>query len=196
MKYEEKKFNIGKLENISEKTIVEHLKLYAGYVKHTNLILEKAGELLKNPDTQYAGAEIQRRFSFEFNGMRNHEIYFSLLSDGKQEIKKDRPLYAELVKSFGSFETWLENFKKIAVATRGPGWVMLYRDTTTGNLLNSWVDEQHLGILNGLEIIVALDMWEHSYYLDYTPADKAKYVEAFFANLNWSVAERIFENAK
>lgn len=196
MKYEEKKFNIGKLEGISEKTITEHLKLYAGYVKHTNLILEKAADLLKNPDTQYAGAEMQRRFSFEFNGMRNHEIYFSLLENSNKDGIKEGKLFSEISKNWGSFEAWLENFKKIAVATRGPGWVMLYRDTKTGNLLNSWVDEQHLGILNGLEVIIALDMWEHSYYLDYTPAEKGKYVDAFFTNLNWQVAEALFESAK
>jgi Fe-Mn family superoxide dismutase len=196
MKYQEKKFNIGKLEGISEKTITEHLKLYAGYVKHTNLILEKAGDLLKNPDTQYAGAEMQRRFSFEFNGMRNHEIYFSLLESRDGDSVKEGKLYSEIAKNWGSFENWQENFKKVATATRGPGWVMLYKDTETGNLLNSWVDEQHLGILNGLDVIIALDMWEHSYYLDYAPADKSKYVEAFFANLNWAVAEKLFENAR
>jgi Fe-Mn family superoxide dismutase len=195
MKYEEKKFNIGKLEGISEKTITEHLKLYAGYVKHTNLILEKAGDLIKNPDTQYAGAEMQRRFSFEWNGMRNHEIYFSLLENSDKTGIKEGKLFAEISKSFGSFDAWLENFKKIATSVRGPGWVMLYRDATTGALLNSWVDEQHLGILNGLDVIIALDMWEHSYYLDYTPAEKSKYVEAFLANLNWEVAEKLFENA-
>jgi Fe-Mn family superoxide dismutase len=195
MKYEEKKFNIGKLEGISEKTITEHLKLYSGYVKHTNLILEKAGDLIKNPDTQYAGAEMQRRFSFEFNGMRNHEIYFSLLENSNKDGIKEGKLFSEISKTWGSFDAWLENFKKIAVGVRGPGWVMLYRDKTTGNLLNSWVDEQHLGILNGLDVIIALDMWEHSYYLDYTPAEKGKYVDAFFVNLNWTVAEKLFENA-
>lgn len=195
MKYEERKFNIGKLEGISEKTIVEHLKLYTGYVKHTNLILEKAGDLLKNPDTQYAGTEMQRRFSFEFNGMRNHEIYFSLLESGAQPIKIDSELYKAIAKQWGSFEAWLENFKKIAT-TRGPGWVMLYKDIQTGNLLNSWVDEQHQGILNGLPVIIALDVWEHAFFLDYSPADKMKYVEAFFANLNWATAEQLFLNAQ
>ncbi len=188
MKYEEKKFNIGKLEGISERTVAEHLKLYAGYVKHTNLILE-------NSDAGYTGAEVGRRFGFEFNGMRNHEIYFSLLESGAQSPKTDGELYKAIAKQWGSFEAWLENFKKIAT-TRGPGWVMLYKDTQTGNLLNSWVDEQHSGILNGLPIIIALDVWEHAFFLDYSPADKIKYVEAFFANLNWSVAEQLFLNAR
>ncbi len=195
MKYEEKKFNLEKLEGISEKTVTEHLKLYAGYVKHLNLVLEKAGDLLKNPDTQYTGAEMQRRFSFEFNGMRNHEIYFSLLENGKSGLESAPTLKSAIEKQWGSFEAWFENFKKIA-STRGPGWVMLYKDTVTGNLINSWVDEQHQGLLNGLPVIIALDVWEHAFFLDYSPADKMKYVESFFANLNWSVAEKSFLSAK
>jgi Fe-Mn family superoxide dismutase len=194
MKYEEKKFNIPKLEGISEKTITEHLKLYAGYVKHTNLILEKAPDLLKGADTAYTGAETQRRFGFEFNGMRNHEIYFSLIESGAKELGTESKLKLMIEKQWGSFEAWLQEFKNLA-KTRGPGWVMLYSDPVSGNLINSWVDEQHNGILNGLKVVVALDMWEHSFYLDYVTTDKAKYVDAFFANLNWSVAEHLFDYA-
>lgn len=195
MKYEEKKFNLGQIAGISEKTMTEHLKLYSGYVKHTNLILEKSADLLKNPDTAYSGAEMQRRFGFEFNGMKNHELYFSLLSDGAKDLPENSALKSALEKQWGSYENWLENFKKMA-GTRGPGWVILYYDKQNDTLLNSWVDEQHSGILGGLTPIIALDMWEHAFYLDYITADKGKYVEAYFTNLNWLVAEEIFLSAK
>lgn len=195
MKYEEKKFNIPKLAGLSEKTVAEHLKLYAGYVKHTNLILEKATELLKNPDTAYLGTEMQRRFGFEWNGMRNHEIYFSLLESGAKELETESKLKLAIKKQWGSFEAWLQEFKNLA-KTRGPGWVMLYHDPLSENLINSWVEEQHNGVLNGLKVVIALDMWEHAFYLDYVTADKAKYVDAFFANLNWEVAEKFFADAK
>src|SRR3989344_4420768 len=80
-KFEEKKFNIGELKGISAKTIEEHLKLYSGYVKHTNLILEKIVELKADAEKNaYALGEVQRRFGFEYNGMRNHEVYFDSLS--------------------------------------------------------------------------------------------------------------------
>src|SRR3989344_3478969 len=85
--FDEKKFNLGELKGISQKTKEEHLKLYAGYVKHTNLILKKIEELTEDSEKNaYALGEIQRRFSFEYNGMRNHEIYFDSLSDGPSEL--------------------------------------------------------------------------------------------------------------
>ena len=195
MKYEEKKFNIGKLEGISEKTMAEHLKLYAGYVKHTNLILEKAYDLVDNIETEYSGRELQRRFGFEFNGMRNHEIYFSLLENGKQDLADESELRIAIEKRWGSFENWHDNFKKLA-GTRGPGWVMLSLDPESNTLLNTWVEEQHVGLLNGTKPILILDMWEHAFFSDYATGDKMKYVEAFLANLNWSVAENFFANAK
>ena len=77
MSYQEQKFNIPELKGISKKTIKEHLKLYAGYVKFTNLIFDKIDEMVKDSEKNaYALGELQRRFSFEFNGMRNHEYYF------------------------------------------------------------------------------------------------------------------------
>lgn len=77
--------------------------------------------------------------------------------------------------------------------TRGIGWAMLYYDKETDNLLTQWVDEQHIGHLVSTSPILALDMWEHSYYLDYTPAEKKKYIESFFANLNWEVIEENYK---
>src|SRR3989344_2594816 len=82
-KFEELKFNIPALKGISAKNIEEHLKLYAGYVKFSNLILEKIEELAKDAEgNAYALGEVQRRFSFEFNGMRNHEYYFRSFEGG------------------------------------------------------------------------------------------------------------------
>jgi Fe-Mn family superoxide dismutase len=192
MRYEEKKFNIGKLEGISEKTITEHLKLYAGYVKSLNLIHEIV-ENQSNPE--YARREAYRRQGFEFGGMRNHEYYFSLLEGGPKAPSSNSALLKKIIDQSGSLESFFEKFKNLA-ATRGPGWAMLGYDKQTNVLIRYWVDEQHSGHLPGISPIIALDMWEHSYYLDYTSAEKSKYVEAFFTNLNWTVAEKLFENAK
>ena len=69
---------------------------------------------------------------------------------------------------------------------------MLYYDKKNNRLIQAWVDEQHLGQLADLDIILALDMWEHSYMLDYPPSQKKSYLEAFFKNLNWeAVAKRV-----
>ena len=191
-----KTFTIPTLTGISAKNIEEHLKLYAGYVKHTNLILEKITEYAKDAETNaYVLGELQRRFSFEFDGMRNHEYYFASLESGAQAINTESALYKKIAEQFGSFDAWLSTFKAIAL-TRGIGWAILYYDTQTGKLLNTWVEEQHLGHLTGLAPILALDVWEHAYVADYHPSGKKQYVEDFFTNLNWSVIEKNFEKVK
>lgn len=191
--YTEKQFTISNLQGISDKTIEEHKKLYAGYVKHTNLILEKINELSADSEKNaFVLGELQRRFGFEFDGMRNHEYYFENLSGGAQELGGD--LRAAIEKEWGSYDAWLARFKAIAM-TRGIGWAVLYYDTDAGKLVHAWVEEQHLGQLNGLHFILGLDMWEHSFMLDYVPSEKKKYVEAFFTNLNWKPSEERFSNA-
>lgn len=187
-----KTFNIPTLKGISAKNIEEHLKLYAGYVKHANLILSQIPELKKDMDKNaYSLAEINRRFGFEYNGMRNHEVYFSSLEGGSSTVDQNSKLYKKISETWGSYENWLNEFKAIAL-TRGIGWAMLYHDKKDDVLLNAWVDEQHLGQLQGCELILALDMWEHSYVADYQPSGKKQYVEDFFENLNWKkVEERI-----
>ena len=164
-----------------------------GYVKNANLILEKVEELKKDGDkSAYALSETMRRFGFEYNGMRNHEIYFSSLEVGATALADTSPLKKMIAETWGSFDAWLTEFKNLAL-TRGIGWAMLYYDLTDGRLLNAWVDEQHLGQLQGCALILGLDMWEHSFVADYQPSGKKQYVEDFFANVNWGVVE---ENLK
>lgn len=188
--FETHTFDIPELKGISQESIEEHLKLYAGYVKHSNLILE---EMQKGNADAYALAEMQRRFGFEFCGMRNHEYYFALLEGGAQELGES-PLKEAIANEFGSFEKWLEQFKTLA-KTRGVGWAILYFDPKTKQLINAWIDEQHLGQLIDVKPIVTLDMWEHSFVFDYKPSGKGQYVDDFFENINWSVAEAFFSEA-
>jgi Fe-Mn family superoxide dismutase len=195
-KFESKKFNIPDLKGISQKNIEEHLKLYEGYVKHSNLILEKIEALKVDAEANaYALGEVQRRFGFEYNGMRNHEVYFDSLSEGATDLPGESELKSQIEIDFRSFEGWLEQFKATAL-TRGIGWAMLYHDRKDKRLLNAWIDEQHLGQLQDCTLILALDMWEHSYVADYQPSGKKQYVEDFFANLNWQNIERNFVVAK
>ena len=194
-KFEEKKFNIPALKGISAKTTEEHLKLYSGYVKNANLILEKIAELSKDEAANaYTLSELQRRFGFEFGGMRNHEYYFTHFEGGPKMIDVSGTLATAIAEEWGSFETWLARFKAVAM-TRGVGWAILYYDPKTNHLVNAWIDEQHLGHLTGLCPILALDMWEHSFVADYAPSGKKNYVEDFFANLNWQTAEANFASS-
>ena len=190
--FTQKTFTIGELKGISTKNIEEHLKLYAGYVKHSNLILEKINELAVDAEKNaYALGEVQRRFGFEYNGMRNHEIYFESLSGGAKALAESSELKKAIAEEWGSFEAWLNRFKAIALM-RGIGWAMLYYDRKEKRLLSTWVDEQHLGQLQDCTLVLGLDMWEHAYVYDYPTSEKKKYVEAFFENLNWGVAENNF----
>ena len=103
-------------------------------------------------------------------------------------------LYKAIEEEWENFDKWLERFKAIAL-TRGVGWAILYYDKTTNRLLNAWIDEQHLGQLNGLHWILGIDMWEHAFVYDYPTSEKKKYVEAFFENINWETIEENFKRA-
>ncbi len=191
MQYEAKTFNIPALEGISEESINLHLGLYKGYVTHVNLIRDKIDSYMNDEEgNAYAIAEMQRRLGFEYGGMKNHEAYFAQFEGGAKELPESS-LKEKIAFQWGDFETWLKRFKTVA-KTRGVGWAMLCHDTVTDQLVQTWVDEQHLGQLVEGKIILALDMWEHSYMRDYLPADKGQYIDAFFANLNWeTVANRL-----
>jgi Fe-Mn family superoxide dismutase len=186
MKYEALTFEIPELAGISPESIDLHLGLYAGYVKHVNLIRERLDAYSNDPEANsYAMAEMQRRLGFEFGGMRNHEYYFAQFEGGAKPLPSGS-LHDKIMTTWGDYEAWLARFTSIAM-TRGVGWAMLYHDPHTDQLVQTWVDEQHIGQLADLDIVLALDMWEHSYMRDYVPSDKKKYIDAFFQNLNWEV---------
>lgn len=190
--YEAKTFDIPELTGISQTNITEHLGLYAGYVKNTNMILET----IQNGSMEgYALSEMQRRFSFEYNGMKNHEYYFSALEGGAVELGDDSELKAAIAAEWGSFDAWLERFKTIA-KTRGVGWAILTYDPDANKLLNTWIDEQHLGHLNSTQYIFGIDMWEHAFVADYQPSGKGQYIEDYLVNVNWNKAEELFKKAQ
>ncbi len=185
MRYEPKTFNVPELDGISKVTIDEHIGLYNGYVKHANLIREKIDAFSNDPDNNYAIGEMQRRLGFEFGGMRNHEYYFTQFEGGAKPLPEGK-LKSMIEAQWGSVDSWYDRFTKIGM-TRGIGWAMLYIDRQTDQLVETWVDEQHLGQLADLDIVLAMDMWEHSYMMDYPPSRKKEYIDAFFRNLNWEV---------
>ena len=189
--YEAKKFNLPSLEGISEESIKQHLALYEGYVKNFNAISAKLVEYAMESTEKHAHAlsELIRRRSFEFDGMRLHELYFAQFEGGSTSPTTNSPLAAQLKKEYlGYFE---EYFKAIG-NMRGPGWAMLYWEPEGKQFLAGFVGEQHQGHFATLPIILALDVWEHAFILDYGAVGKSKYIEAFFKNLNWGVIEKRF----
>lgn len=196
MTYTAKTFNLPTLSGLSEKQIKVHVGLYEGYVKQVNLIAEtfakvRAGELTLDP---YVQAELRRRFAFEFDGMRMHEYYFEQLEGSKQEQEAGSQLAKAAAEKYGSGGKFIAHIKEVAGA-RGVGWVVVYADPRANTLHTVFVGDHEIGQLAGLPIILALDMWEHAFMVDYVPADKKNYVDAFLANLNWGVVEKRFDQA-
>lgn len=189
--FTEQSFQNPALIGISETTMTEHKKLYAGYVKNANSVIDKLAEYQKDETKVYEMGELYRRFAFEYNGMRNHEVYFSLLSGANTSAPT---LINAIEKQWGDLATFTTIFSTLAL-TRGVGWAMLSYDPQISGLIMHWVDEQQLGQLQGTTAIIALDMWEHSYVADYQPSGKKQYITDFFANLNWSVAETLYTAA-
>lgn len=192
--YETRKFSIPKLEGISEKSIEEHIGLYEGYVKNYNAMSKLIAELATTDWEKYSHAvsEMARRRSFEFDGMRLHEHYFEQFEGGAKALS-DGPLKSALEEAYKPVGT--EKVMKMLGGIRGPGWAIMYYDKVAGELLTGFIGEQHQGHYATLPIILALDVWEHAFLLDYGAQGKGKYLDAFFKNLNWSVIERRFADA-
>lgn len=190
MNYVERNFTLPPLEGISAKSVEEHLGLYAGYVKNFNAISTKLVEYAKDSEKNaHALSELIRRKSFEFDGMRLHEYYFEQFEGGAVALKADSALSQAFEKEYHQY--FKEYFTAIGLM-RGPGWAILYFDPVGKQFQAGFVGEQHQGHFATLPIIVALDVWEHAYLLDYGATGKSKYIEAFFKNLNWSVCEQRF----
>lgn len=195
MTYEEKKFNIPDLKGLSAKQLEVHLGLYAGYVKHVNLCRELIADLSNDKEKNaFAITELRRRFSFEFDGMRMHEYYFEGFEEGSKEIDDGSSLKAAVSEKYDDWNGFIEHFTTIGMS-RGIGWAVLYFDPRGNTPHIAWISDHELGTLAGLPIILAMDMWEHAFMVDYLPSEKKKYIEAYLSNLNWSVVEERFKNA-
>jgi Fe-Mn family superoxide dismutase len=192
--YKPKEFHLSGLKGISDKTLEMHFKLYEGYVKETNRLTEEIAEILKKQRVDQeklpAYAELKRRLGFEYNGMVLHEYYFeNLKKDGGEDPSKQSNFHQLAGESYGSYKVWKEDF--IATGNmRGVGWAICYEDTRRGILSNHWISLHEEGNIAGFKPILVMDVWEHAYLLDYKPAERGKYIEAFFSNVNWNAAEK------
>lgn len=190
MTYTARTFSLPELKGLSKKQIDIHLALYEGYVKHTNLILDTIKRLRDEDAEKHAFIinELRRRMGFEFDGMRMHEYYFEQLEGGSAPLPTESALAKAATDKYGSIDAFTAHLQEVA-GTRGIGWVIVYFDPVGATLHTAWVNDHELGQFAGLPIILALDMWEHAYMVDYLPAEKKTYVEAFLDNLNWLVPD-------
>lgn len=185
--YTEKQFTLPTIEGLSEKQIDVHLKLYAGYVKHTNLIQEQIASLKEVKASQYVIDELRRRFAFEFDGMRMHEYYFEQLEGGGKEAAGS---FKEIVsEKYGSFDNFLTHIKEVG-GTRGIGWIVVSHDSEENQIHTTFVADHEIGQLAGTKILCAIDVWEHAFMVDYVPAEKGAYLDVILKNMNWEVVSK------
>jgi Fe-Mn family superoxide dismutase len=191
--YNPKPFNLSGLNGISDQTLEMHFKLYEGYVKETNNLTEKIAEFLKDgkvdQEEMPAYSEMTRRLGFEYNGMVLHEYYFgNMRRDGGGDPDRHANFCRLAQAKFGSYEIWKTDFVGVG-KMRGVGWAICYLDPMTDQLSNHWITLHQVGNVAGFVPVLVMDVWEHAFLLDYKPADRPKYIEAFFSNINWSVVE-------
>ena len=172
------------LDGISRATIEAHYKLYQGYVAKRNEILAKLADIdLSTANQVYSDVRaLKVDLSFAIGGIKNHEIYFEHL--GGNGGDPDGPFATLVRRDFGSIEEWRADLKASAMA--GRGWAWTAYDWDEGRLFNYVGDAQNTFPIWNASPLVALDVYEHAYFLDYQ-TDRASYIEAFFNNLDWGV---------
>ena len=173
----------------SDNLLNTHFGLYEGYVKNTNALSQQLKALLaagKTGPGEYA--ELKRRFGWEFNGMRLHELYFGNMSKEQKTLADDAKV-AKLIKAdFGSYEAWGKDFVATG-ALRGIGWAILVFDKSSDSVFNVWINEHDVGHLAGAVPLLVMDVFEHAFVLDYG-MKRADYIAAFMAAVNWEEVER------
>ncbi len=178
------------LDGFSEALLTNHFALYEGYVKNTNALSDKLKALSEKGEFSTPEfAELKRRFGWEWNGMRMHELYFGNMTKESATLS-DGALKERLVATFGSLENWEKNFTGTG-AMRGIGWVVLAHDAETDKLYNVWVNEHDAGHLAGTKPLLVMDVFEHAFMIDYG-LKRADYIAAFMRSIDWKTVEERF----
>ncbi len=186
--YEAKDYShlIG-MDGFSETLLRNHFTLYQGYVTNTNKLRDELAQMANEGKlTTPEYAELKRRFGFEWNGMRLHELYFENLG-GKGDLAQSDKFGSALKADFGGYDAWLADFKATA-AMRGVGWAILYRDNHPGASFNEWINEHQNNHLAGCTPVLVLDVFEHAFLTDYG-LTRADYIDAFFRNVKREAVE-------
>jgi Fe-Mn family superoxide dismutase len=193
--YTARQFNLSNLKGISDHTLEIHFKLYEGYVKETNKLTEKISEFISDGNVDQeempAYSELTRRLGFEYNGMVLHEYYFDNLKSGGGigDPEKSSQFVKAAESTFGSYDIWKADFVGIG-KMRGVGWAICNQNPANGRISNHWITLHETGNVAGFNPILVMDVWEHAFLLDYKPAERPKYIEAFFSNINWTEVEK------
>jgi Fe-Mn family superoxide dismutase len=192
--YKARQFDLSGLKGISDQTLEMHFKLYEGYVKETNNLTERITQFISDGNVDQeempAYSELTRRLGFEYNGMVLHEYYFeNLLKGGGTGDAAPTSQFAKAAEAtFGSYNIWKADFVGIG-KMRGVGWAICSQNPANGRISNHWITLHETGNVAGFTPILVMDVWEHAFLLDYKPAERPKYIEAFFSNIAWDTVE-------
>jgi Fe-Mn family superoxide dismutase len=172
------------MDGISRASVEAHYKLYQGYVAKRNEILTRLAEVdLSTANQVYSDVRsLKIDLTFAIGGVKNHEIYFEHLGGGGGD--PTGPIASLIERDFGSVEAWRTDLK--ATGMGGRGWAWTAYDWDEQRLFNYIGDAQNTFPVWNATPLVALDVYEHAYFLDYQ-TDRASYIDAFFANLDWDV---------
>jgi Fe-Mn family superoxide dismutase len=172
------------LDGISRTSVEAHYRLYQGYVNKRNEILGKLTSVDAGAANQVYSElrALKVDLTFAIGGIKNHELYFEHL--GGSGGDPDGAFGRLVVRDFDSVEAWRTDLKATGMA--GRGWAWTAYDWDEGRLFNYIGDAQNSFPVWNATPLVALDVYEHAYFLDYQ-TDRAAYIDAFFANLDWNV---------
>ncbi|HEL1201053.1 TPA: superoxide dismutase [Streptococcus equi subsp. zooepidemicus] len=181
----------------TETMTLHHDKHHATYVANTNAALEKYPELGENleellADVNSIPADIRQAVINNGGGHLNHALFWELLSPEKQEVSAD--VAAAIDDAFGSFAAFKEQFTAAAMGRFGSGWAWLVVNKA-GQLEITSTANQDTPISEGKQPILALDVWEHAYYLNYRNV-RPNYIKAFFEIINWKKVSELYQAAK
>ena len=172
------------LDGISRITMEAHHRLYQGYVNKRNEILKALATVdLAGANQVYSELRsLKVDLTFAIGAIKNHEVYFEHL--GGSGGDPDGPIGVLIKRDFDSVEAWRADLRATGIA--GRGWAWTAYDWDEGRLFNYIGDAQNTYPVWNATPLVALDVHEHAYFLDYQ-TDRASYIDAFFANLDWAV---------
>lgn len=172
-------------EGFSDTLLANHFALYEGYVKNVNALAELS-KTIGIGTLQYT--ELKRRFGWEWNGVRLHELYFGNLTKETGSLDPASSLAKLIAERFESLEAWEKDFRASGTM-RGIGWVILAYDKDEGQLFNIWVNEHDTGHLSGATPLLVMDVFEHAFITDYG-LKRTDYIDTFFRHIDWTEVGR------
>jgi len=172
---------------------LHHDKHHASYVAAANALIDKLDEGRKN-NSDLDFKSVLRSFSFNVGGHLLHETFWKIMApanSGKNEPKGE--ILEAINKDFGSFDRFKKEFSETAKSVEGSGWALLTYHKDHGNLNIIQVEKHNLNLYPEQKILLCLDVWEHSYYLDYKN-DRGKFIESWWNIINWEAVNKRFKD--